>query len=176
MLNVGSKVYKTVKVTAIEPSGIRFSHADGAGRAKFEELDEATRKKFNYDPAKATEFEQKKEIARLEEKLAMTILDGAAASMTGVSGRVQSITDKGVLLTDAKMMRDKEMVALPDDAAFLICPTAGVVNGQRIDQVAWPRGHFEFTTVLGARRKVKCFTTSIDDYKAFIRDPSAQPK
>jgi len=58
VLNVGPKVYKTVKVTAIEPSGIRFSHADGAGRAKFEELDPAVRSQFKFDPDEAKKFEE----------------------------------------------------------------------------------------------------------------------
>lgn len=46
VLNVGPKAYKGVTVTAIEPSGIRFIHDSGTGKAKFEELDAATRAKF----------------------------------------------------------------------------------------------------------------------------------
>jgi hypothetical protein len=51
-LVVKGKAFQDVKVVAVESSGIRFMHATGAGRAKFEELDSEVIAKLGVDQAK----------------------------------------------------------------------------------------------------------------------------
>lgn len=190
VLNVGTKTYRGVKVTAIEPSGIRFTHESGAARAKFEELEPDVRSKFTFDPAAAKQFEADRAhqmkmaaLSAQETKLTEELVKMAKQSAVRVSGRVLSVTDKGVLLTDAQRWRTpadepgyNDVFGLPDGGCFIVCGTRGIVDGHSIDQVVYPRGTFEYPTALGGRRKVKCFTTSLDDYMRYQRDPSYQPK
>lgn len=82
VLRAGTKLYRGVKVTAVEPSGIRFTHDAGAGRAKFDELEPEVKSKFTIDPAKAAEFEAEKDnqkiLAAADAQMAKTAGAGTA--------------------------------------------------------------------------------------------------
>jgi hypothetical protein len=67
VLRVGQKTFRDVKVTAQEPSGIRFTHEGGAGRAKWEELEPEVSAKFTFDPVAAKKFEEQRYIARMNQ-------------------------------------------------------------------------------------------------------------
>jgi hypothetical protein len=67
VLRVGPKTFKGVKVTTQEPSGIRFTHEAGAGRAKWDELEPEVRAKFTFDPVAAKKFEEEKHIERMNQ-------------------------------------------------------------------------------------------------------------
>lgn len=83
VLRVGQKTFKGVKVTTQEPSGIRFTHSDGAGRAKWEELEPDVRAKFTFDPVAAKKFEEEKHIERINQIAAdMDAKKAAKASVT----------------------------------------------------------------------------------------------
>lgn len=169
VLRVGSKTYKGVKVTLQEPSGIRFTHEAGAARASFEELEPEVRAKFNYDPKAAEQFETAKSIETSREQtrqIQAKNLSEAKKLAMGVTGRVLSITSKGVLITDAKQMlpNSEDLVDLPDESAFVICNSEAMVNGQTVSMAVFPRGTYEYTALSGAQRRVKCFTTNFADF------------
>jgi hypothetical protein len=67
VLRVGQKTFKGVTVTTQEPSGIRFTHEAGAGRAKWDELEPDVRAKFTFDPVAAKKFEEEKHIERMNQ-------------------------------------------------------------------------------------------------------------
>ncbi|WP_075088941.1 hypothetical protein [Verrucomicrobium spinosum] len=47
------KEYRSVKVSAVEPDGLRITHADGVARVPYEQLPAEIREAFAFDPAKA---------------------------------------------------------------------------------------------------------------------------
>src|SRR4051812_34416926 len=60
------KTYRGVKVTKIEPDGIRIVHDGGLAKVVMEELPESWRERFNFDPAAAEQYRIKAKAARAE--------------------------------------------------------------------------------------------------------------
>lgn len=57
-VTVDGKVYKNATVAQHNPAGIVIENQDGVFQILFKDLPEATRKKYNYDPKKADEFQK----------------------------------------------------------------------------------------------------------------------
>jgi hypothetical protein len=51
------KTFTGVRITAVEPDGLRIMHSGGAAKVKFSDLPEPLQKQYGYDPAKAQAFE-----------------------------------------------------------------------------------------------------------------------
>jgi hypothetical protein len=110
------------------------------------------------------------------ERELMQKAEAAKKEIVYIEGLVASITDKGILLSDAKWWPAPDLQrSLPDGGAFIVCSTQGIVDGHYIKEGVYPRGTYEYTTVLGGRRKVKCYTKSIQDYLMYQADPTHQP-
>ncbi len=58
-LKVGDEVYSDVTVTSATATDIYFSHSRGIGNAKLKNLDAEVQKKFQFNPEKAAEKEQR---------------------------------------------------------------------------------------------------------------------
>jgi hypothetical protein len=184
-LVVKGKAFQDVKVVAVEPSGIRFMHATGAGRAKFEELEEEVRAKFKFDPEEAKRYEMQREAyltvaagQRRIEKLKIEVLEGAKRNIelakkkaVLVGGRVVEVTKNGVELSDAWWSEERfTRHGFPDGQVFLVCNTNGIVDGHRVEELAYPRGSYE-----SYGRKMKCYTMDVEDYLRALADPTALP-
>ena len=50
------QTYQNIKITEVTPDGISFTFADGAAKIKFEDLSEAWRNRFQFDPAEAAAY------------------------------------------------------------------------------------------------------------------------
>ena len=59
----GGRVYEEIRSVKVTPSGIRFLHRDGAASVRFEDMPEATRARFPWDPAAAAAFDAKQAAA-----------------------------------------------------------------------------------------------------------------
>jgi thioredoxin-related protein len=65
-LNAGSEVYSNVTVTKVTATDIYFTYARGMANVKLSKLDPALQKHFGYNPAKASEVEQKQAAANAQ--------------------------------------------------------------------------------------------------------------
>ena len=52
------RVFYVTELVKADPNGLLFRHRSGIAKVTFDQLDEATRNEFNYDPAEADEFER----------------------------------------------------------------------------------------------------------------------
>jgi protein disulfide-isomerase len=59
VLNVDGMVYTNVTVTKVTATDIYFTYAGGMGNAKLKNLEPGLQERFHFDPAKASEVEQK---------------------------------------------------------------------------------------------------------------------
>ena len=171
------KVFNDAKLTRVAGDSITVTTSTGVARIQFEDMPAELAKKYGISAetaAESREYRAKREAAwRLEVKK----VEGESGARIRVEGRVQSVTETGLLLSDAHWWpKDGIGIALPDGGAFVICNTRGLVDGESIDELLYPRGTFAYTTVLGARRKVKCFTTSLEGYCAYTRDHTSPPE
>jgi hypothetical protein len=60
--------YRAVKVTKVEPDGIRILHAGGAAKIKFRDLPQPLREQWGYDPFRAAEYEEEQLLAGTQGK------------------------------------------------------------------------------------------------------------
>jgi thioredoxin-related protein len=66
VLNTGSEVYSNVTVTTVTATDIFFTYSGGMGNVKLSTLDPALQQHFGYNPAKASEAEQKQAAANAQ--------------------------------------------------------------------------------------------------------------
>ncbi|MBP7949095.1 MAG: hypothetical protein KA004_05520 [Verrucomicrobiales bacterium] len=78
LVTADGKTYQRVRVTAVEPDGLRITHAEGAAKVGFEQLSAEQQKEYGFDAASATAFRQaqQKELeaartARLQAQMAL---------------------------------------------------------------------------------------------------------
>lgn len=169
VLHVGTKTYRAVKVTAVEPGGIRFTHESGAARVKFEELETEIRSKFTFDPAEAKKFDQEREIQRLEgvkaamdAKSEQKMRGDAKKILTHIEGKVQQVLKDGLLLSEVSWMEPGYKHRL--DGAKVICSPKGHADGEWIEADVYPAGTYSYTTVLGAKRTVQLYVFGEETY------------
>jgi hypothetical protein len=63
LTTLDKKTYRDVTVRKVEADALLITHAAGGGKVAFTNLDEATRQKYNYDPAKAAAAAKEKTAA-----------------------------------------------------------------------------------------------------------------
>lgn len=174
VLNVGTKTYRSVKVTAVEPSGIRFSHESGAALAKFEELEPDIRSKFTFDPAAAKKFEAEQaalrrkaafaaQQVRQDEELAAAV---KKAPTIHIEAKIQQVMKDGLLLSQGHWFEPGFRHDL--DGAKVLCNPSGHAEGEWIEADVFPAGTFEYRTVLGASRTVKFYILGAERYKQWL--------
>jgi thiol-disulfide isomerase/thioredoxin len=66
VLNAGSEVYSNVTITKVTATDIYFTSARGMANVKLSKLDPALQKHFGYEPAKASEAQQKQAAANAQ--------------------------------------------------------------------------------------------------------------
>jgi hypothetical protein len=73
------KTFTGVRITAVDPDGLRIMHAGGAAKVKFSELPKPLQEQYGYDPAKAQAFEANQDAQQAARVAAMqTAKDDAA--------------------------------------------------------------------------------------------------
>lgn len=116
-LTVGTMTYRSVVVTAVEPSGIRFAHAAGAGRVKFEDLDAETRKLFPFDPVAAKAFEEERTRANNKAPGAAARKKAAAVALAKQQGEAKYEDPKLRQARDRETARARVQAELNHEAA-----------------------------------------------------------
>lgn len=65
---IRGKTYRDVSIVQVDPDGISFTHANGAGRVLFADLPSDTRSRLGYDPRKAEAFAKEQAEKRQKER------------------------------------------------------------------------------------------------------------
>jgi hypothetical protein len=58
LVTTAGKKYEEARVVGVDADGVRIMHRDGAGKVAFADLSEEQRKKYGFDPHKASAFQQ----------------------------------------------------------------------------------------------------------------------
>ena len=58
------KVLKDVRISKVDPDGLRITHAEGMTKVSFEDLPPAVQERYKFDPAQSDAFRQKTQMAR----------------------------------------------------------------------------------------------------------------
>ena len=168
-------VYRDVTVTSVDPAGIKIMHSSGIAKLPFEVLPEELRTKLGYNPEKAQEFAAKEsvmkqgaakaaELSRLKQRFAAE----AKKRMVTIQGKVLQVLGDRLILTDAKQITEDRHMSLPDNAACVICNTQGLVDGSYVKEELYPADTFQYSTVLGGVRTIRCYYHDLQDYMEWI--------
>ena len=85
LVTLEGRAFHDVTIVGIDPNGILFKHANGAGKVRFEELSPEIRNHFGYDPEAAAVFEGKASPRSDRQNAAVA---GAVAGQGGVAPMV----------------------------------------------------------------------------------------
>lgn len=183
-LTVSNKVYKDYQVIRTQPDAIVIKYSAGIATLYFWELPADLQKKYNYDPAKAQEYEQKvkeqqaeRQAKELEQKAQAEIASQLAETTLMLNTHIVQALPNGALAEASTSLEQTDTV---DTAHFE--PGSGIIHSQqqRI-RTTWesfglvfiqginvhddenhtfrvvPSGDYEYTTLEGAYKKVRKF-------------------
>jgi hypothetical protein len=96
---LGGVVYRSVNIREVTAVGIQIRHDDGHKRIPFEDLPEALKERFQFDPQQKVAAIAKEESDRSEHEAAVAVADRAASQQSAVQA------DKNAVIQRAKVAR-----------------------------------------------------------------------
>ena len=96
---LGGVVYRSVNIREVTAVGIQIRHDDGHKRIPFEDLPEALKERFQFDPQQKVVAIAKEESDRSEHEAAVAVADRAASQQSAVQA------DKNAVIQRAKVAR-----------------------------------------------------------------------
>jgi hypothetical protein len=196
LITTDGKHYQNFTVSSVEPDGVVIVTDSGVEKIPFTNLSEATQKKYGYDPAKAAQFAAEEQAAATQraayesQQTAIQNQQAANAEVSQtldkaaviVSGKVLSVADGGVLLTDAvfKIPATHNVVSYtnPLDGSVMTTPSAGfdtvasdepvfihgvkgLVDGDAYTETTvYPVPSYSYDSAGGAAKTVRAFAPS----------------
>lgn len=182
--------YENIKVTRVDPDGITIRHPGGIVKLFFPELTKEDQDKYGYDPEKHRQhYNQQQRAAQhaatmrsvdslgthVEARLNQVQADGSLAYIKILTyysyterikvdptrdksksylGSTPSIHSKDVLREGVRVSEEQA------EPVFITGISSGYVDGQTWTGVVYPIGAYNYTTVMGASKKIKKYTTS----------------
>lgn len=121
----------------------------------FTELDETVQQKYGFDPKKASAWQR--ELAKMEadaenSRRVNRLIEEVKGEARTVRFKVAQVAEDGVLADTSEFGR-----------IFIRCATRGVADDESMQALVWPAGTYRYTTVLGASKTIRQFTTSIEE-------------
>jgi hypothetical protein len=198
------QVLKDATITKNDAIGVTISHSDGITRVPYANLPEELRKKFNYDPnqaqaqataeraaamqrAQAAQAFERQQAAAAADAAAGKALDQAAIAIVG---KVLSVTQNGVLLTDATIgipvMKNVVTERNPFDGSprayakqagidtvsskepIFIYGVAALVDGDQYSGKVYPAPNYAYTSAVGAAKTVRAFAATKEMAKQLL--------
>ena len=144
-------VMKNVTINRVEPNGLSVMTEEGIVKVKFSELPEELRKKYGYDPANAAQFEK-------------SIAD-AARARDQKARLMQTVAEVNTSLDKLAKKMDLQITQVTKDGAlcgsvFIYGLSEGMADRDWWSGTVYPAGFYEYTTVLGASKKIRAYAIS----------------
>jgi len=157
------KVYEGVTVRDVDPDGIRIFHSGGATKVKFRDLPETIREKYGYDPAKEKEFLEKQQAERKAARQAAMARKRAAAERRAEEERKAKMRAQSrvIHVEVIQVVNDGLIVFNRENGAtqfiFMNPDFYDVAEDDRYSQRVVPAGTYEYTSVLGANKRIRAW-------------------
>jgi hypothetical protein len=197
LITLDGKRYQSVTISHVEPDGLEVVTDSGVDKVLFTNLPPTIQKQYGYDPARAVQYEAAEQAAasqraadaaqRVEDQskeAARTAVSQALDKVAVlVAGKVLSVSDDGVLLTDAvvKIPATHNVVVSRnplDGSAEQVVPQAGFDNvdtngepifiygaksladGDQYSDTVYPAPDYSYTSTIGAAKTVHAFAAT----------------